>query len=412
MKSLALYYSLTPHNDAVKKIYNNAVVDNSSGIVNSTSIAGVKSEDKFSSSEKDLKTEFHLNIWKVEEGILPMRPRFYFDFGVMFPKEYKQLCLYLPFNIEGTPKDLSSLVLQKTETLSAVFNEETSVWQNSSPNFYNVRFTEDEKRKFFFYKLSDMNFDISEFLVDEMKEGIFLKVFINGEPGHEEPKDINSDYIYVRFRVLLEKGNTFIRTESISNDLLQAAFSSTDLIDIRVNESRVLHSKIKEHMALHTFNPCEFEKVHLFYMVDTRENVDNGSSLKQDTRIVENEQWGEYIPKTSLHNTTFVAYHWKKRRKCLDEEKNKKEDAIKSFNVFFSTIYPQSNVPRLFAYLFVAVIIGFLGSMLTFHITQLYCNWWPSWIRPIVLSIMLLFVLGYFVKRNFGGKRFEFFRKR
>ena len=165
-------------------------------------------------------------------------------------------------------------------------------------------------------------------------------------------------------------------------------------------------------MALHTFNPCEFEKVHLFYMVDTRENVDNGSSLKQDTRIVENEQWGEYIPKTSLHNTTFVAYHWKKRRKCLDEEKNKKEDAIKSFNVFFSTIYPQSNVPRLFAYLFVAVIIGFLGSMLTFHITQLYCNWWPSWIRPIVLSIMLLFVLGYFVKRNFGGKRFEFFRKR
>ena len=413
MKSLALYYSLTSHNDVAKKINNNiAIVVNNSATGKSTSIAGVKSEEKPTLPDKDLNTEFHLNIWKVEVGKLPMRPRFYFDFGIMFPKEYKQLCLYLPFDIEGRPKDLSGLVLQKTETLSAVFNEETSVWQNSSPNFYNVRFTEDEKRKFFFYKLSDMNFDVSEFVVDGMKEGIFLKVLINGEPGHEEPKDINSDYIYVRFRVLLAKGSSFIKTESISNDLLQAAFSSTDLIDIRVNESRVLHSKIKEHMALHTFKPCEFEKVHLFYMVDTRENVDNGSSLKQDTRIVEDEQWGEYIPATSLHNTTFVAYHWRKRRKYLDEEKTKKEDAFKSFNVFFSTIYPQANVPRLFAYLFVAVIIGFLGSMLTFHITQLYCNWWPSWIRPIVVVIMLLFVVGYFVRRNFGGKRFEIFRKR
>lgn len=412
MKSLALYYSLTSHND-VKKISNNiAIVVNNSGNGNSASITGLKSEAKPTSLNTNLNTELHLNIWKVEEGKLPMRPRFYFDFGIMFPKEYKQLCLYLPFDIEGKPKDLSGLILQKTETLSAVFNEETSVWQNSSPNFYNVRFTEDEKRKFFFYKLSDMNFDISEFVIDGKKEGIFLNVLINGEPGHEETKDICTDFIYVRFRVLLAKDSSFIRTESISNDLLQAAFSSTDLIDIRVNESRVLHSKIKEHMTLHSFSPCEFEKVHLFYMVDTRENVDNGSSLKQDTRIVEDELWGEYIPTTSLHNTTFVAYHWKKRRKYIDGEKEKKGETIKSFNVFFSTIYPQANVPRLFAYLFVAIIIGFLGSILTFHVSQLYSSWWPSWVRPAMIVLMLLFVVGYFVKRNFGGKRFEIFRKR
>ena len=163
-------------------------------------------------------------------------------------------------------------------------------------------------------------------------------------------------------------------------------------------------------MELKQYKPFEFNKLHLFYMVDTRENVDNGSSLKQDTRIVEKEQWGEYLPKSSLRNSTFVAYHWKKRRKKIDEKK--KEEPIKSFNVFFSTIYPKTNFKRLTAYLFVVVILGFLGSMLSFHVTQVKCDYWQSLVKPIIVVVMLLFVLGYFVRRNFGGKWIEIYRKR
>ena len=298
------------------------------------------------------------------------------------------------------------------QTLSAVFNTEVKSWVNENQNFYNVTFPDSKGRDFYFYKLGDTNFE-KEKAGNIPSEGFYLYIKINGEPQKtKEKSDIDSNYIYLRFRMLLKSQSGFVKTEQISNDLLQAAFSSTDLFDIRINESRVLNTKIKEQMELKLYKPFEFDKLHLFYMVDTRENVDNGSSLKQDTRIVEEEQWGEYLPKSSLRNSTFVAYHWKKRRKNIDETEKKKEEPIKSFNVFFSTIYPKTNFKRLTVYIFVVVILGFLGSMLSFHMKQVICDYWHSLVRPIIVVAMLLYVLGYFVKRNFGGKWFEIYRKR
>lgn len=404
MKSIALYYSTKNQKDDTS-------VDN-----NQVSVPAKENksevEDKEADSKDNLKTELHVNIWKVEEGTYKLSPRFYFDFGVMFPKEYKSLCLYLPFEIEGTPEDLSGYLTGNQSTLSAVFNAETRTWAHNNPNYFNVTFVGGDK-KFYFYKLGSSNFEKTTFSKEDPAQGFFLKIFINGDVDKDKGKnDIEADLIYVRFRVMLVKDSSFIRTEQISNDLLQAAFSSTDLIDVRINESRVLDTKIRERMEQRDFEPFEFDKIHLFYMVDTRENVDNGSSLKQDTRIVEQEQWGGYIPKTSLHNTTFVAYHWKKRRKYIDEIKKKKEDPIKTFNVFFSTIYPKTNIKRLAAYTFVVVMLGFLGSMLSFRLHELTCDWWQSLVRPAVIVMMILFVAGYFIKQNFGGKWFEIFRKR
>ena len=408
MKSIALYYSTKNQQEEVpvdtNKIPASAEVQKKEEESNVT--------DKKADSKGDLKTEFHVNIWKIEEGTYKLSPRFFFDFGVMFPKEYKSLCLYLPFEIEGSPEDLSGYLTGNQSTLSAVFNADTRTWAHNNPNYYNVTFVGGDK-SFYFYKLGSSNFEKTYFSKDDPKQGFFLKIFINGDVDKDKGKnDIEADLIYVRFRVMLAKDSKFIRTEQISNDLLQAAFSSTDLIDVRINESRVLDTKIREQMEQRDFEPFEFDKIHLFYMVDTRENVDNGSSLKQDTRIVEQEQWGDYIPKTSLHNTTFVAYHWKKRRKYIDEIKKLKEEPIKTFNVFFSTIYPKTNIKRLAAYTFVVVMLGFLGSMLSFRLNELTCDWWPSLVRPALIAMMLLFVAGYFIKQNFGGKWFEIFRKR
>jgi hypothetical protein len=408
MKSIALYYSTKNQQEEVpvdtNKIPASAEVQKKEEESNVT--------DKKADSKGDLKTEFHVNIWKIEEGTYKLSPRFFFDFGVMFPKEYKSLCLYLPFEIEGSPEDLSGYLTGNQSTLSAVFNADTRTWAHNNPNYYNVTFVGGDK-SFYFYKLGSSNFEKTYFSKDDPKQGFFLKIFINGDVDKDKGKnDIEADLIYVRFRVMLAKDSKFIRTEQISNDLLQAAFSSTDLIDVRINESRVLDTKIRERMEQRDFEPFEFDKIHLFYMVDTRENVDNGSSLKQDTRIVEQEQWGDYIPKTSLHNTTFVAYHWKKRRKYIDEIKKLKEEPIKTFNVFFSTIYPKTNIKRLAAYTFVVVMLGFLGSMLSFRLNELTCDWWPSLVRPALIAMMLLFVAGYFIKQNFGGKWFEIFRKR
>ena len=407
MKSIALYYSMKCQKEEkpadMTKVAPAEKADK----------AGETANDEATDSAKkdDLRTELHVNIWKVEEGTYKLSPRFYFDFGVMFPKSYKALCLYLPFEIDGSPEDLSGYLTGNQSTLSAVFNADTRSWAHNNPNYHNVTFV-DEDKKFYFYKLGSSNFEKANFSEDP-KDGFFLKIFINGDVDKDKGgNDIESDLVYIRFRVMLAKGSKFIRTEHISNDLLQAAFSSTDLIDVRINESRVLDTKIRERMEQKEFEPFEFDKIHLFYMVDTRENVDNGSSLKQDTRIVEQEQWGGYLPKTSLHNTTFVAYHWKKRRKYKDEVKEIKEDPIRTFNVFFSTIYPKTNFKRLAAYIFVVVFLGFMGSMLSFHVLQFSCSYWVSWVRPVILVAMAIFVIWYFVRQNFGGKGATIYRKR
>lgn len=389
MKSIALYYSTK-----------NQTADGATDAVD----AAPKVKQK-----GNLCAEFHVNIWKVEEGRVFLRPRLCLDMGVLFPKSCKALCFYLPFEIEDSIVDLSDYLSSDKQTLSAVFNTEVKCWPNGNQNFYNVIFPEDTDRQFYLYKLGDLNIEKTP-VGNDSKDGIFLTVKINGEPSKDaEKSDIDSDQIYVRFRLRLKKACTFVRSEHISNDLLQAAFSSTDLYDIRINESRVLSSKIKEQMELNSFLPFMFEKIHLFYMVDTRENVDNGSSLKQDTRIVEKEQWGRYLPESSLHNTTFVAYHWKKRKKA---KIGGLEEPFESFNVFFSTIYPKTNGWRLAAYTFVVVMLGFLGSMLSFRLHELTSDWWPSLVRPALIVMMLLFVAGYFIKQNFGGKWFEIFRKR
>ena len=410
MKSIALYYSTK--NQTAEVTTDAAIAPEVNVEETKRTVPPAEEKDKTvpkARQKENLSAEFHVNIWKVEEGRVFLHPRLCLDFGVLFPRSCKALCFYLPFEIEDMIIDLSDYLSSDKQTLSAVFNTEVKCWPNGNQNFYNVTFPEDASRLFYLYKLGDLNIERTA-VSNDSKDGIFLTVKINGEPSkNADESDIDSNQIYVRFRLMLKKGCTFVRTEHISNDLLQAAFSSTDLFDIRINESRVLSSKIKEQMELKYFQPFTFEKIHLFYMVDTRENVDNGSSLKQDTRIVEKEQWGRYLPESSLYNTTFVAYHWKKRRKVKNGEL---ENPFESFNVFFSTIYPKTNGWRLAAYTFVVVMLGFLGSMLTFRMHELSYSWWQSLIRPAVILGMFLIAAGYFIKQNFGGKGFEIFRKR
>ena len=355
-------------------------------------------------------TELHLNVWKVETGNLFLNPAMYIDFGIMFPKSYKTLCLFLPFDIDGSPQDLSDILRANDQTLGAVFNADIQVTSRVNDNYCTVSFI-NEDRSFYLYKLGETNFTTESFT--DTPKGTFIKVTINSEPEGEA-----CSQIYVRFRVRLKDKSQYVKSEHITNDLLQAAFSMTDLYDVRINETRVLDSKVKETMKLAQLEMCKFDKVHMFYMVDTRETVHNGSSLKQDTRILESEQWDKYQPKTSLHNTTFVAYHWKKRRKAdKDDDKKFDEKPISSFSVFFSSIYPRLYWGRMFAYVAVAILLSWVGSMLSFKFYDISMSvdetdFWRSWLKPAISIILLIFVCFYLIVTKIGMTKSKIYRKR
>ncbi len=422
MKSIALYYN--------KKRIGGSLLNSEDSDVDhqgqemehysSQSSEGVSSSDKLKEgNEGDIKDtcndenslpqkcELHINLWKVEKGRMCLNPVIYIDFGIMFPIEYQTLCLFLPFEIDGDPMDLSEILRTNDKTLGAVFNADVQVNSKVNDNFCKISFIDDPNRKFYLYKLGETNFKKESF--KNSPKGVFVKITINSRPEEFHGVD---DLIYVRLRVKLKDPKDYIKSEHISNDLLQAAFSMTDLFDIRVNENRVLDSKVKETMKLQSFEIFKFDKVHLFYMVDTREIVNNGSSLKQDTRILEEDQWDKYRPKTSLHGTTFVAYHWKKRRKYNDDDKKFTERPIDSFSVFFNTVYPRIQGFRLFAYFLFAVLIGWLGSMLSFRVSDIKFENYYNLAKPTIVLFAILVVVYFVLRTNIGLKCLKIFRKR
>lgn len=202
---------------------------------------------------------------------------------------------------------------------------------------------------------------------------------------------------YVRFRVFVEDINEIVRTEILSNDLLQAAFSRMDLFDIRLNEQREIPSKVDEKMKKKHFGLCTFNKLHFFYIVDTHETIDNGVDVRKDSRLLENEQWKEYEPQSNIKGLNYVAHHWKK---IPTTESN---GEFRHFNLFFSTIYPKLSSVRLLAYFSIIVLLGWLGSMLTFSVKDLQpCNndtiWIFGWICLIIIFGLFLFLIIYILK--------------
>lgn len=355
-------------------------------------------------------TELHINVWKVEKGKMKLSPVIYMDFGIMFPCNYQTLCLFLPFEIVGDPMDLSDILRTNDQTLGAVFNSDVQVTSRVNDNYCTVTFIGDDKRIFYLYKLGETNFTTEAF--KKTPKGVLIKITIDSTPTDSQ-QECNQKY--VRFRVKLKEKEQYIKSEHISNDLLQAAFSMTDLFDVRVNENRVLDSKVKETMKLNGFEICKFDKIHMFYMVDTRETVHNGSSLKQDTRILEEDQWDKYTPETDLHHTTFVAYHWKKRRKENDESPDgeRYEDApISSFSVFFSSVYPRLYFWRFLAYAGMIILMGWLGSMLTFHFKDVECSKLTSLLRPVSVALIIVYIALFMIFTMLGIKGFKIYRKR
>lgn len=399
MKSIALYYSeQLEKNDATNPVAKGAKLDANDTLTKDVSLDAARQKEN-TKNKDDANVELHMNLWKVEEKVCKPIYRFYMDFGIMFPRKYRHLCLFLPFEIrEDYPIDLAKVLINDQQTLSAVFNADIKLTSRANDNYCTV--TYDDNEGFSIYHLGNSNFKKSPHCEDNEK-GVYLKISVVDDSDNTDIKN----KIYVRFRVSIADNNQFVRTEHISNDLLQAAFSKTDLFDIRVNETRVLNSKVKETMNREGFHLCKFSKVHLFFMADSRETICNGSSLKQDTRMLESAQWDGYMPHTDLHGTSFIAYHWKRRLK-KNSEAEESDLPIETFSVYFSTIYPKVHFWRLVSYLIVVILIGWLGSMLSFDVAS------PNCIKLTIIVGLLILLCILVCRSKFGIIWFKIYRKR
>ena len=368
-----------------------------SGNINATS-RDVK-DDGYKQNEIGL-VEFHINLWKVKNGVVRVMPNLIFDFGIKFNSRITELCLFLPFCISKKlgVKDLGKCLSTNRNLLNAVFNEDM-IYQSANNHCFskitNNNTTGTDSSSFFIYHLGEDNFKIENYTEESEVKGTYLTININGNPSNNN-EIINEKY-YVRFRVYVENVKEIVRTEILSNDLLQAAFSRMDLFDIRLNEKREIPSKVEEKMKKEQFELCSFNKLHFFYIVDTHETIDNGIDIRKDSRLLENEQWIDYEPNSNIVNVNYIAHHWKKKQEG--------EKPISHFSLFFTTIYPRLSIVRLTAYFSVVIMLGWIGSMLSFSFHELFNNsmfpLWVKWCKPVIILVILMALFIYIAKSNF-----------
>lgn len=390
MKSFILSYKLRSNEgDSVKD----------SNYTDSKSCEESKSEDV---NDNEV-CEAHVNIWKVYVGTIRTRIRFFYDFGLKVSQKVGKIRLFIPFEIEENGKDFDLVRLLKNDNklLCTVFNMDLKSDTSPKNTFSRVTSTEKDEEKFCLYQLGSNNFSVETVkIADRCRSkiiGSLLTITLRNKP--DENVCNSNTHLYIRFRLQAKNVKDAVISDHISNDFLQDAFSEIDMIDFRMNEHRSVHMEANDKMKEEGYDYFKFNKVHLFFMVETKEIVQNGSSLKSDSRLLEKELWRDYIPK-GAKKSYYIAHHWKKDipKNCDNKTECK---GFMEYCFFFTSQYPKINWMRLIVYLSVVILLSWVGSMLCFDSNQgSYIHISPSIKIGVIISLISV-VFAFFVITNY-----------
>lgn len=294
--------------------------------------------------------EIHINLWNVrtKDG-----GDFYaIDFGFKYNKNVDAIKLVLPFEAEQDDfTDLAHVLTNNKSLLCTVFNADMSISSEQSDSIHVVE-NHDSKEKIAIYELSARNIVWKPFDKESNSTELTIK------PQYDE-NHLKEEKVYVRFRIKLHNLNMFAHTRKLSNDLIQSAFSSTRLFDIRLNDKREIDKKLIEGIMFDKYKMVIIEKMHFFYMADAEETLENGSNIPLGTRMLEKERWNPYLGDREM-NDEYLAYHWKLNSRV----KGKSIDPYSTFSVFFKTSYTSYDVRRIFKYSIIVILLSFLGSLI------------------------------------------------
>lgn len=327
--------------------------------------------------------ELHLNIWK-------LRNNTYLDIGIKFEIVNEEIIIYLPFKItdELGFEDLGERICNNQNLLRAIFNNEyysIPIGRNESlqllkENTENSSFKTDNPLIFCILGKDDYSF--VKFTRDTPSEicGTIIRItlthllhsigqtdkqiwksilnpFCNNLRKHENPYTCNNYNgfvcpLYIRFRLKLQQPFEFIQTRSVSNDFFQAAFSSKDIVDIRINELRNIPVNVKN--ILISGQNTEFallKKIHAYYLSDYKTEINDNNDVK--ARIVEKSLWQSYEPQ-QINYSPFIAHYWTLKGGNTETK----------YNLFFTTLYPKLAVDKLLLYISIILLIAIIGNLL------------------------------------------------
>lgn len=314
-------------------------------------------------NESDLHhCEVHLNLWKkATRKRFQLKVQYLLDIGIKIfesKNTIESLTLFFPFQMnKDKVSDLGGILSNSKSLVNVLFNEsmihtDGAGNQGSLSKFESKAKDESTKKKrsFHLYTLAPNNYDVKK--IDGL-EGTFLKINLNGANLPDADKNGN---LYIRFRISINDNAAqqyLKRDENLANDVLQAAFSKTELYDIRINDRRETDDKVLEEIETTMHNTLmPISKAHFFFVTNVVDHVSNGNSERMDARMLEMDKWETYAPYQDKHPR--IAYHWKKVADGTETFEN--------FEIFFRNICDNRNHLKILLYLFVAFWIGAVGS--------------------------------------------------
>lgn len=406
---------------------------------------GIKKIEKVNGKTLNYAIELHVNIWKMPRYMTSWNQATYIDIGIKASFVYNRIKLFLPFTID--PKEGCTDLIEKIKdekVLNALFNSDCILTSDKDSCFskvmqYDRRIDADgnHSKTFYLYPLAESNVEIK---FDRPKnnnkrnhEGTWLNLSVVGFPSEldkeldlskekileiEDYKNnffnkenykecidtgvIKDKFFYIRFRIQIKKSGEFIIERNLSNDFLQSAFSKIELYDLRFNEARNIHDKINEQFKEEEYMLARFHDAHIFFVSSSKVQVNNGSKIKTDSRIIEPDIWSEYEPPHNPDNI-FIAHHWKMIPQDTYEHKHNKRTNKVALDIFFSAVSPRFRFGTVVLYVFVVVLLGCIGSILATDFTspsktttdlEWYQNLsYKQWIIIFMLSYMILWKL-------------------
>lgn len=361
--------------------------------------------------------EVHCNLWKILEkkGLRASMLKddtyqYFLDFGLMFHPSIKEIVLHLPFEFhEQSLSDLGEK-LNDQEICSLIFNDNAQT-TSSARNFHLITFS---GKRLLVYPISDQNlkFESTKEITSNKQEYPGTNIIISIKSNPQEVlkelilgENIDNVRIYVRFRLILSENElrNIQKKEFLSTDIIQSIFSKNEMFDFRINDDREINRKLDEDLRSKSYLPFRMNKVHFLFMSDTRNPIVQASETYR-TRFLETEKWSEYvgvpIPDSML------AYHWKdKKEKTLEIKSafpinpvsfvsehihlilkqipykgmnytvSDNEASYSTFKLFFMLTYPHRNWGQVLFYAFIAIFLGWLGSVFSSLMFNVESNW-------------------------------------
>lgn len=254
------------------------------------------------SAEKEPELDLHINLWDIS-GKRAKSAAPFIDIGMNISEFRKidKLCFLIPFGVDSSGiVDLTD-TFEKKSIANLVFNDDCRFTRNEN-GFCVLELMEHEGKKKLLYNMAEAEVDFWN--EDETMIKFDLKV-LREDSVCDEFHDL-----YIRFRILSDriKEELFCNIKS-KNWFLESGFTSTQVVDIKVNKKRNMNEEDIKEMRRNKFQFAEFNKVHFLVMEPAGNDVEVFGKDFIECRKLESE-WGEYL-KLNFELGDILAYHWK-----------------------------------------------------------------------------------------------------